>query len=107
MSRAVTHRSDPECCDGSDEWATGACPDRCEEIAKAYREKTEAAAKIRRTVSKTSWQELTSKGAKIRSTYVSFAVKEKKRLEEEIVAKKAEIGEKEEKVAETKGTFLD
>ena len=43
-------RADPECCDGTDEWATGACPDRCAEIGKEHRERTEAEAKTRKTV---------------------------------------------------------
>lgn len=74
---------DPECCDGSDEWATGACPDRCAEIAKEYRERTEREAKIRRT------------GGKIRGTYVSFAGKERQRLQDELKAKRAELTDKE------------
>ena len=42
---------DPECCDGSDEWQTGACPNQCEEIGRTYREKVEAETKTRKTVS--------------------------------------------------------
>ncbi|KAL1408832.1 hypothetical protein Q8F55_005646 [Vanrija albida] len=82
---------DPECCDGSDEWQSGAsCPNRCEEIAREYRERVELETKTRRT------------GAKIRSTYVNFALKEKKRLEEELATKRAEIGERERKVEEAR-----
>jgi protein kinase C substrate 80K-H len=40
-----------ECCDGSDEWVSGACPDKCAEIGKAYREKIESERKTRKTVS--------------------------------------------------------
>lgn len=42
---------DPECCDGSDEWATGTCVNRCQEIGKEYRAKVEAENKTRKTVS--------------------------------------------------------
>lgn len=42
---------DPECCDGSDEWATGACENKCAEIGKEYRAKVEAETKTRKTVS--------------------------------------------------------
>jgi hypothetical protein len=43
--------TDPECCDGSDEWASGACPNRCFEIGKEYRAQREAELKTRKTVS--------------------------------------------------------
>ena len=43
--------ADPECCDGSDEWATGACPNRCAEIGKEYRDTIEVELKTRKTVS--------------------------------------------------------
>lgn len=43
-------RADPECCDGSDEWATGACPNTCQEIGKEYRARVEAETKTRKTV---------------------------------------------------------
>lgn len=41
---------DEACCDGSDEWASGACPNRCAAIAKEYKERVELEAKTRRTV---------------------------------------------------------
>lgn len=41
--------TEPECCDGSDE-APGVCPNKCEEIGKAYRAKVEAETKTRKTV---------------------------------------------------------
>lgn len=75
--------SDPECCDGSDEWATGVCPNRCAEVAKEYRARVEREAKLRKT------------GGKIRSTYVNFAGKERQRLEDELKAKRAELTDKE------------
>ncbi|KDQ29552.1 hypothetical protein PLEOSDRAFT_1055546 [Pleurotus ostreatus PC15] len=56
------------CCDGSDE-LPGVCPNRCKEIGEAYRTKRDAERKLRKT------------GAKIRSTYIAYAHKEKKRLE--------------------------
>ncbi|KZT51372.1 hypothetical protein CALCODRAFT_137503 [Calocera cornea HHB12733] len=60
---------DSDCCDGSDEPA-GVCPNRCAELGEAYRTTLEQERKLRRT------------GSKIRSTYVLYAKKEKKRLEE-------------------------
>ena len=42
---------DPECCDGTDEWGTGACANTCIEVGKEYREKLDAEFKTRRTVS--------------------------------------------------------
>lgn len=42
-------KPEPECCDGSDE-APGVCPNKCEEIGKAYRAKVEAETKTRKTV---------------------------------------------------------
>jgi protein kinase C substrate 80K-H len=41
---------DDECCDGSDEWATGACRNRCEEVGKAYRTRVAAETQTRKTV---------------------------------------------------------
>lgn len=43
--------TEPECCDGSDEWATGACPNNCEAVGKEWRAAKEASEKIRKTVS--------------------------------------------------------
>ncbi|KZO92144.1 hypothetical protein CALVIDRAFT_313397 [Calocera viscosa TUFC12733] len=60
---------DSDCCDGSDEPA-GVCPNRCAELGEAYRTTLEQERRLRRT------------GSKIRSSYVSYAKKEKKRLEE-------------------------
>ncbi|CAK9780364.1 hypothetical protein CC85DRAFT_287897 [Cutaneotrichosporon oleaginosum] len=84
---------DDACCDGSDEWATGACPNRCADIARAHKERIEREGKIRRT------------GAKIRGTYVAFAQKEKKRLQDEIAAKRVEVRERERQVAEAKAAL--
>lgn len=42
---------DPECCDGSDEWQSGACPNSCAEIGREHRAKIEAETKTRKTVS--------------------------------------------------------
>jgi protein kinase C substrate 80K-H len=42
---------DPECCDGSDEWQSGACPNSCAEIGREYRARVEAETKTRKTVS--------------------------------------------------------
>ncbi|WVF66594.1 hypothetical protein IAT40_001334 [Kwoniella sp. CBS 6097] len=85
-SRVNDGLCDPECCDGSDEWATGSCPNRCEEIGKAHREATEAERKTRKT------------GAKIRGTYIKWAQGEKKRLEDELEKKRGEVKSKEAEV---------
>jgi len=42
---------DPECCDGSDEWQSGACPHSCAEIGREHRARIEAETKTRKTVS--------------------------------------------------------
>jgi hypothetical protein len=85
--------AEPECCDGSDEPA-GVCPDRCIEVGTAYRAALEAERKLRKT------------GAKIRSTYIVFAHKEKQRLEAEIVSLTREISSREREVARLKGRPL-
>ncbi|WVW81324.1 hypothetical protein I302_103315 [Kwoniella bestiolae CBS 10118] len=77
---------DPECCDGSDEWATGACPDKCAEIGKKFREEEEAIRKTRKT------------GSKVRGTYIKWAQGEKTRLESELESKKKEVKDKEQEV---------
>ncbi|CAD6578508.1 MAG: hypothetical protein TREMPRED_002209 [Tremellales sp. Tagirdzhanova-0007] len=79
-----------ECCDGSDEWATGACPNRCTQIGREYRETIDAELKTRKT------------GAKIRSTYVKWALGEKKRLEEELEQKKRQVRGKETEVEQAR-----
>jgi len=64
--------TDPDCCDGSDEPA-GVCPNQCAELGEAYRKTLEQERKLRRT------------GSKLRSSYVSYAKKEKKRLEDALL----------------------
>ncbi|KAG8767176.1 hypothetical protein FRC15_005878 [Serendipita sp. 397] len=78
-----------ECCDGSDE-PEGVCPNVCEEVGKEYRQRKEAEAKIRRT------------GGKIRSTYVLFAEKEKKRLQASIITLKSDVEAKKKEVNHAK-----
>ncbi|CCA68517.1 related to alpha glucosidase II beta subunit [Serendipita indica DSM 11827] len=78
-----------ECCDGSDE-PEGVCPNVCEEVGKEYRQRREAEAKLRKT------------GSKIRSTYVIFAEKEKKRLQSSIAALKLEVEAKKKEEAHAK-----
>ncbi|EIW62173.1 endoplasmic reticulum protein [Trametes versicolor FP-101664 SS1] len=80
---------EPECCDGSDE-APGVCKNACKEIGQAYRERVRAEQKLRKT------------GSKIRSTYVAFAQKEKKRLEQELEQTEQEIAVREKEVARLK-----
>ncbi|EIN10218.1 hypothetical protein PUNSTDRAFT_63724 [Punctularia strigosozonata HHB-11173 SS5] len=75
-----------ECCDGSDE-RPGLCPNICKQIGEEFRKQRDAELKTRKT------------GAKIRSTYVAFAQKEKKRLEEEIARSDLEIAAREKEVA--------
>ncbi|KAJ8456395.1 hypothetical protein ONZ45_g18736 [Pleurotus djamor] len=73
------------CCDGSDE-LPGVCPDRCKEIGEEYRKKRDEENKLRKT------------GSKIRSTYIAFAHKEKKRLEDLIQNNLQEIAAREKEV---------
>jgi protein kinase C substrate 80K-H len=81
-SRVNDGLCEPECCDGSDEPA-GVCPNACKEIGEAHRKKRDAELKIQRT------------GAKIRSSYITFAHKEKQRLEVDVERLSNEITEKE------------
>ncbi|OSD01764.1 endoplasmic reticulum protein [Trametes coccinea BRFM310] len=85
-SRVNDGLCEPECCDGSDE-APGVCENVCKEVGEAYRERVRAEQKLRKT------------GAKIRSTYIAFAQKEKKRLEQEIAETEQEIATREKEVA--------
>lgn len=84
-SRVNDGLCEPECCDGSDERA-GVCKNQCKEIGDAYRAQEEAARKLRKT------------GSKIRSSYISFAQKEKKRLEEELAVSEKEIAVRQKEV---------
>ncbi|KAJ3476466.1 hypothetical protein NLI96_g11139 [Meripilus lineatus] len=85
-SRVRDGLCEPDCCDGSDE-APGVCPNQCKEIGEAYRAKQDAENKLRKT------------GSKIRSTYIAFAQKEKKRIEAEIVASAQEVATREKEVS--------
>ncbi|KAH9853957.1 endoplasmic reticulum protein [Lenzites betulinus] len=80
---------EPECCDGSDE-APGVCKNACKEVGEVYRERVKAEQKLRKT------------GSKIRSTYIAFAQKEKKRLEQELAQTVQEIATREKEVARLK-----
>ncbi|KAG8698100.1 hypothetical protein FRC08_006133, partial [Ceratobasidium sp. 394] len=77
----------PECCDGSDE-PSGVCPNQCEEIGTKYRAEQEAERKLRKT------------GAKIRSSYISYAKKEITRLKAAATSLQREVDEK--RVEETR-----
>ena len=70
------------------------CPNKCAEIGKAYRAQKEAEAKVRKT------------GSKIRSSYISFANKEKKRLEELVATSARDVAAKEKEVARLKGMYI-
>ncbi|KIK65747.1 hypothetical protein GYMLUDRAFT_158799 [Collybiopsis luxurians FD-317 M1] len=85
-SRVRDGLCEPNCCDGSDE-RPGVCPNNCKEIGEVHKKKVEEENKIRKT------------GSKIRSTYIAFAHKEKKRLEGVIEASAAEIATQEKEVA--------
>ncbi|KIY63469.1 hypothetical protein CYLTODRAFT_403178 [Cylindrobasidium torrendii FP15055 ss-10] len=74
------------CCDGSDE-RPGTCPNTCAAVGKAYRQQQAEILKVRKT------------GAKIRSTYISYAEKEKKRLEATIETTAAELAARQKEVA--------
>ncbi|KAL0575900.1 hypothetical protein V5O48_006073 [Marasmius crinis-equi] len=82
----IIHSEEPECCDGSDE-PSGACPNTCKEVGEAYRKKLNEELKLRKT------------GSKIRSTYITFAQKEKKRLEALVESTAQEIVVREKEVA--------
>ncbi|KAG2130985.1 glucosidase II beta subunit-like-domain-containing protein [Suillus bovinus] len=83
-SRVNDGLCEQECCDGSDE-PSGVCQNTCQEVGAEYRKKTEAERKLRKT------------GSKIRSSYIAYAHKEKKRLEALIadLVKEIETREKE------------
>ncbi|KAF8164847.1 glucosidase II beta subunit-like-domain-containing protein [Crassisporium funariophilum] len=76
-----------DCCDGSDE-RPGVCPNLCKEIGEAYRKKRNQEQKIRKTVSELLFH---LQGSKIRSTYIAFAHKEKKRLEAALLTLEEEM----------------
>ncbi|EKM82097.1 hypothetical protein AGABI1DRAFT_35773 [Agaricus bisporus var. burnettii JB137-S8] len=85
---------EPQCCDGSDE-RPGVCKNVCEEVGEAHQKKNAAEMKLRKTL---------LQGSKIRSTYIAFAHKEKKRLEERTAALEKEIQAKEIEVQQLKNT---
>lgn len=71
---------DSECCDGSDEMDGKVhCPNTCEEVGREYRKKNEEDGRKNRV------------GAAVRKEYISFGIKEKKRLEEEVEKARKEI----------------
>ncbi|KAJ4492732.1 endoplasmic reticulum protein [Lentinula edodes] len=85
-SRVRDGLCEPNCCDGSDE-RPGVCNNVCQEVGQAYKTKAAEETKIRKT------------GSKIRSTYIAYAHKEKKRLEEVIETSAAQITTQEKEVA--------
>ncbi|KAF5371945.1 hypothetical protein D9615_008110 [Tricholomella constricta] len=85
-SRVNDGLCEPECCDGSDE-RSGICKDICQEVGEEYRKKRDEERKLRKT------------GSKIRSTYIEFAHKEKKRLEALIETSNKDIEVQEKEVA--------
>ncbi|KAL5508480.1 hypothetical protein ACEPAH_6099 [Sanghuangporus vaninii] len=88
-SRVNDGLCEPECCDGSDEPAS-LCPNICEKVGKEHRTRVEAENKIRK------------KGSKIRSSYIAFANKEKKRLEDQVTATSRDVAAQEKEVARLK-----
>ncbi|KAJ7762796.1 glucosidase II beta subunit-like-domain-containing protein [Mycena maculata] len=85
-SRVNDGLCEPQCCDGSDE-LPGVCQNACKEIGTEYRKQRDAERKIQKT------------GAKIRSSYIAFAHKEKKRLEALVESSAQEIIVREKEVA--------
>jgi len=85
-SRVNDGLCEPTCCDGSDE-PIGVCENTCAALGEVYRQKQDAARKLQKT------------GSKIRSTYIAFAQKEKKRLQAEIENSQKEIEMREKEVA--------
>ncbi|KAF7331712.1 hypothetical protein MKEN_00051000 [Mycena kentingensis (nom. inval.)] len=92
-SRVNDGLCEPTCCDGSDE-RPGVCPNACKEIGEAYRKKRDAELKLRKT------------GAKIRASYITFAHKEKKRLESLIESTSQEFAVREKEVSRLRGALL-
>ncbi|PFH50340.1 hypothetical protein AMATHDRAFT_193421 [Amanita thiersii Skay4041] len=92
-SRVNDGLCEPECCDGSDE-RPGVCRNTCKEIGDAFRKKREEELRIQRT------------GSKIRSTYIAFAQKEKKRLEKELDALSDQLEDQEKEVERLRGKWL-
>ncbi|EPQ59687.1 hypothetical protein GLOTRDRAFT_98561 [Gloeophyllum trabeum ATCC 11539] len=84
-SRVNDGLCEAECCDGSDE-LPGVCPNICKEVGEAYRKAQEEVRKVRK------------KGSKIRSSYIAFAQKEKKRLEGLIESTTEEIAQRQKEV---------
>ncbi|THV00593.1 endoplasmic reticulum protein [Dendrothele bispora CBS 962.96] len=78
-----------QCCDGSDE-PEGVCPNLCKEVGEMYRRKMAEELKLRKT------------GSKIRSSYITYAQKEKKRLEGVIENTATEIALREKEYARLK-----
>ncbi|THH27716.1 hypothetical protein EUX98_g6470 [Antrodiella citrinella] len=78
-----------DCCDGSDE-RPGVCNNTCKSIGEEHRTRLAAKHKLQKT------------GSKIRSTYVAFAQKEKKRLEGEVETLEREVAVKQAEVARLK-----
>ncbi|KAG2147979.1 glucosidase II beta subunit-like-domain-containing protein [Suillus clintonianus] len=82
-----------ECCDGSDE-PSGVCPNTCQEVGAEHRKKTDAERKLRKT------------GSKIRSSYIGYAHKEKKRLEALMADLVKEIETREKEVERLRGVLV-
>jgi protein kinase C substrate 80K-H len=102
----LTYSIEPQCCDGSDE-RPGVCKNACKEIGEAYRKQRDAERKIQKTVSiflpEARALIYFLQGAKIRSSYIAFAHKEKKRLETVVELSAAEIVVREKEVARLRG----
>ncbi|KAG6861374.1 hypothetical protein C0995_000780 [Termitomyces sp. Mi166 len=94
-SRVNDGLCEPQCCDGSDE-RPGVCTNVCKETGEAYRKIREEERKLRRTA------HAATQGSKIRSTYIQFAHKEKKRLESVVESLTKDIEVKEKEVARLK-----
>jgi protein kinase C substrate 80K-H len=83
------------------------CNDTCKEVGEVYRKKRDEQRKIQKTVctriARMSLAEFAIQGAKIRSTYIQFAQKEKKRLETVVENLFQQITASEKEVTRLKG----
>ena len=79
---------------------------RCIQGQDGGRAETEKDGQLAAPASVDFWAQCcASQGSKIRATYIAFAQKEKKRLEEEIAASAQEIATREKEVARLRGTL--
>lgn len=82
---------DPECCDGSDEWDSGAnCPNTCKAIGAEARKRDKELARVR------------TEGLRIKTEYVQYGEKHKKELQVNLDRLRIEIESAKDKEAQMK-----